>query len=118
MNWQKLDFRLYEKGKMHLSKQLLRRSKLQQSQFQLSAIVNPTRSLSTRDKVLISIGVCFSIVYVLSVLVSMQVGARQAIADQEVSTPSMIFSSATDPTPTPRTTILNPPTISREKVPS
>ena len=118
MPWPKLHFSLYEKGKMHISKQLLHEPKPQQSQFLVPAIVNPTRRLSTRDKVWLSISVFFGVVYILSVLVSMQVGVQQAIADQGVSTPTTIFSSSIDPTSMPRTTILNPPTISRGKLSS
>lgn len=118
MNWQKLHFSLYEKGKTHISKQLLHRPKLLQSHFPLPAIVIPIRRLSIRDKVWLSIGVFFGIMYILSVLVTMQVGAQQTIAAQRASTPVTTFSSPTDPPPTPRTTILNPPTISGGKLPS
>lgn len=118
MHWQKLHIRLYEAGKMHLAEQLLHRPKLQQGQFQLPAIVNPTRRSSPRDRVWLSVGVFFGVVYVLLILISMQVGAHQVRADQGSSTPTTTFSSSTDPTPTPQTTTLNSPTISKEKVPS
>jgi len=118
MNRQKLHFRLHEKRKMHISKQLLRRPKPWQSQFQLPAIVNPTARLSTRDKVWLSIGLFFGIMYIISAIVSMQVGAQQAIADQRASTAATTFSSLTNPTHMPRTTIPNPPPVSMGKLPS
>ncbi len=118
MNWQKLHFRLYKKGKMHTSGQLLHTSKPEQSQFQLPAIVNPTRRLSTKDKVWLSIGVFFGIVYILSMLLSMQAGTREAKAAQGTSTPATVYTSSTHPTPTPRTTIPNPPSLSKGRLPS
>lgn len=118
MNLQKLYFRLYEKGKLHISKQLLSRSKVQQNQCQLPAIVNPTTRLSTRDKVWLSIGVFFSIVYIISAIVSLHIGTQLAIADQRAGTPATQFSSSTNLHSTPRTTLPHPPSVSIGKPPS
>jgi hypothetical protein len=118
MNRQKLYFRLYEKGKWYISKHWSHKSKVQQSRFLLPAIVNPTTRFSTRDKVWLSIGVFFGIVYMLAIIVSMQVGARQAIADQRASIPATTFSSSTNPSRMARTIISNPPPISMRKLPS
>jgi hypothetical protein len=118
MNLQKLHFSLYEKGKIHLSKHFLYRPKPQESQLHLPAVVNLTTRLSIRDKVWLFIGVFFGIVYIISAIVSIQVGAQQAIAAKRISTLASSFSSSTNLSPTLRTTIPKPPTVSTGKVPS
>lgn len=110
MNRQKLYPSLYEKRKIHASKQPFRMSMLPQERFQLPAIVNPPAYLSTREKLWLSTWVCFTILSIVLAIIGVQAGTRHAT----VATSS----SPTSPTPTQITTILNPPPVSIGKRPA
>jgi hypothetical protein len=116
MNWQKLYYSLSKKRNLHASKQSSQRLTPQPGQFQRPAVVNPITRLSIRDKVWLSVGVLFGIVYIFSALVTIHAGAQQTSATQDVSA-TITSSSPTTSTPTQTTTILNPPSISTGKQP-
>ena len=108
MNRQKLYPSLYEKRKMHASKQPFRMSMPQQARFQLPAIVNPPAYLSTWEKVWLSILVYFTILSIVLVIIGVQARTQHATVTSS--------SSPTNP-PTQITSILNPPPISMGKQP-
>lgn len=112
MNRQKLFFSLYEQGKWYISNYWLQRSKVQESQFLLPALVSPTTRFSLKEKIWLLIGVFFGMLYLVSVIVSMQVGAHQALAGQKTHTMTTTISSSTSPGHMARTMIPNPPPIS------
>ena len=118
MNWQEMYFRVYEKGKWYVSKRRVHTSKGEQSQLLLPALVSPMTRFSMREKVWLSIGVFLGIVSILAVIVSMQIGARQAMAHKKVSSVATPISSSTRYGYMPRTTIPNPPPVSLGKLPS
>jgi len=115
MNWQEIYLRVSEKGKWYLSQHIAHKPKVKQSRILLPALVHPTTRFSLKEKVWLLIGVFFSIVSIVSVIVSMQVGAQQALAGQKTSPLATTFSSSINPRRMPRTMIPSPSPISLEK---